>query len=316
MQENFNPSLVRVLVYEGGYANNPKDPGGATMKGITQGTYNSWRARHGLPTSPVKGIGDDDVSAIYKADYWDRMDCDEMAAGVDFCLFDAAVNSGVGGATTWAEGVCGLDPDGDFGPKIKAAILAMDPETFIREFNSRRLGTLQRLPTWKTFGHGWAARISNGEKIELDWAQAGDGPDPVDVSTIGGSAKARPSDVPQSKSGAVITHMTTVGGAVATGAAQAGQSLAPASDTFTWLKFILGGLTILGALAGLIVYFAQQTNAAASNATRKATVDPDADADVPSVQVARLNVVPPPNPGVTLVSKPAGPTPTTGGVHG
>ena len=286
MKEDFDKALARVLVYEGGYANNPKDPGGATMRGITQSTYNSWRARHGEPSAPVKSISTADVEAIYKADYWDRMDCDEMPSGVDLCLFDAAVNSGVGGATKWAEGVCGLDADGDFGPKIKAAILAEDPETFIKEFSSRRLGTLKRLPTWGTFGRGWAARITNVQKIALAWAAAtGDGPDPADVSTIGGHTKARPSDVPQSKSGAVVAQTATVGGAVATGAAQAGQALAPASDTFTFVKYVLGGLTIVGALAGLVVYFSQQMNVAASTAQAKATVDPDADADVVTVSL-------------------------------
>ena len=285
MKENFEKALARVLVYEGGYSNNPKDPGGATMKGITQGTYNSWRARHGQGGAPVKDISQADVDAIYKADFWDRMDCDEMPSGVDFCLFDAAVNSGVGGATKWAEGVCNLDPDGDFGPKIKAAILADDPEDFIKDFCSRRLGTLKRLPMWGTFGRGWAARVTNVQKIALAWSAAEDGPDPVDVSTVGGHTKAKPSDVPQSKSGAVITQTATVGGAVATGAAQAGQALAPASDTFTFVKYVLGGLTIIGALAGLVVYFIQQTNVAASTAQAKATVDPDADAELNTVSM-------------------------------
>lgn len=283
MNGNFNKALARVLVYEGGYSNNPKDPGGATMKGITQGTYNSWRSRHGQGPASVANISDADVAAIYKADYWDRIHGDNLPSGVDFCMFDAAVNSGVGGATKWAQAVMGLNTDGDMGPKTLAAILEDDPEDFIRSFCAHRLGTLQRLGTWKTFGKGWAARISNVQKTALAWAQAADDtPDAPQVSTVGGNAKARPQDVPVSKVGQIATHATVVGGAVATGAAQAGQSLTGLTDTFSWIKYVLGGLTLAGAVAGVVVFIGQRANDLASSASRTASVDPDADAEIPT----------------------------------
>lgn len=291
MKENYARAIAIELVYEGGYVDNPKDPGGATMKGVTQGTFNSWRARHGEAIEAVRNISDAELDAIYKTDYWDRVECDVLPAGVDLCMFDAAVNSGVGSASSWAQAVCGVTVDGDFGPKTKTAIQAMDPETFIRDFNSRRLGTLKRLPTWSTFKNGWSARISNGQKIELAWAQAGDGPDPIQAHTVGGNAKANPATIPVSKTSVIVTQAATVGGAVTAGAAQAGQSLTGLSDTFAWMKYVLGGLTIVGAAAGLIVYFSKAANDAASNSQAKATVDPNADAEIATTAIIKPPVV-------------------------
>lgn len=295
MKGNFDRALARVLVYEGGYSNNPKDPGGATDKGVTQGTYNSWRLRQGLATAPVKGIKDAEVAMIYKLDFWDRIKGDELASGVDFCMFDAAVNSGVGGATKWAQAVLGLNPDGDMGPKTLEAIQGDDPEDFVRAFCAHRLGTLQRLKTWSTFGKGWHARVANVQATSLAWAEAADSPEATLVADHGGNAKARPADVPVSKTSVIATHVGTLGGVVATGAAQVTQTLTGVGDTFSWVKYALGGLTVVGAVAGLLVYLSKAANDAAANATRTATVDPDAGVGMASVPVAD----PPPTTVVT-----------------
>ena len=315
MQGNFDRALARVLVYEGGYSNTAGDPGGPTMKGITQATYNSWRARLGLQAVPVRTIPDKDVATIYKQDYWDRIEADDLPPGVDFCMFDAAVNSGVGGATKWAQAVSGTNVDGDWGPKTKAAVLGTDPEDFITQFCSHRLGTLQRLSTWSKFGKGWAARIANVQKTSLAWAQNGDEPAPVPVHKINGHAKSRPQDVPVSKVSTAITHAGTLGGVIVTGAAQAGSTLAPASDSFTWLKYILGGLTLVGAVAGLIVYVAQQANQAAAGSVRRATVDPDADMELLETP-PKDTVKPVPDAPVVVVQNATTTLSTEGQAHG
>jgi lysozyme family protein len=286
MKGNFAKSLARVLVYEGGYSNNPKDPGGVTDKGITQGTYNAWLSKRGESSRAVKGISDEDVASIYKTEYWDRIHGDELPSGVDFCMFDAAVNSGVGGSTTWAQNVVNVNPDGSMGNTTLEAIQADDAEDFIRAFCSRRLGTLKRLRTWPTFGKGWSARIANVQKTALAMAASADdqAPDPVLVSTAGGNSKARMSDVPISKTSAIATHAATVGGAVATATAATTQSLGGISDTFAWIKYVLGGLTIVGAVSGLVVLISKSANDAASNGAATAKVDPDADAEFATVK--------------------------------
>ena len=285
MNGNFPRALARVLVYEGGVSDNPKDPGGLTNKGVTQRTYNNWRSRKGLVSGSVRDMTDTEMQAIYREDYWDRVQGDQLPPGVDFCIFDAAVNSGVGSAATWAQGVVGLPPDGDLGPKTLTAIQAQDDVAFIQDYCARRLGTLERNPNWSEFGNGWHARIANVEKIADQWADGGEGPDPVQVSTIGGHTKAGINDVKSTRASQIAAHATTIGGAVGTAAAQTGQTLAPASDTFAWMKYILGGLTIFGAIAAAIVMVAKNAGVDATNGTLKATVNPNADAEVPSVKV-------------------------------
>jgi lysozyme family protein len=285
VKSNFDRALARVLVYEGGISNNPNDPGGLTNRGITQGTYNSWLSRQQRPLRSVIGIQPNEVAAIYKTDYWDRIGGDDLPSGVDFCMFDAAVNSGVGGATKWAQAILSLTVDGDFGPKTLQAIVADDPEDFIKDFCAHRLGTLQRLPTWKHFGKGWAARIANVQKTSLAWANGTDNATAPKLTTVGGNAKAHAQDIPASSLSRLATHAGTMGGVIATGAAQAGQALAPASDALAYVKYAVAGLTVIGAVAGLMIYMSKVANDAASNATRRAEVNVDADAEVESAPV-------------------------------
>lgn len=94
MRANFDASLAAVLQHEGGWSNDPHDPGGATNRGVTQGTYDLWRVDHQLPKRSVKHITPAEVMAVYKKRYWDAVRGDEMPSGVDYCLFDFAVNSG------------------------------------------------------------------------------------------------------------------------------------------------------------------------------------------------------------------------------
>ena len=286
MKDNFDKSLARVLVYEGGYVNDPRDPGGETNKGITHSTYAAYRAREGLGAGSVRNITMGEVQAIYKSMYWDRIRGDQLPAGVDFCMFDAAVNSGVGGAASWAQAVLKLVVDGDFGEKTLQGILGDDPEDFIRDFCSHRLGSLMRLRTWSRFGKGWHARIANVQKAALAMAEQGIEPEAAPVSLIGGNAKNHLEDIPVSNTGVIITHASTVGGMVATGAAQTAQSLSAASDAFAWMKYVLGGLTILGAIGGTLVYLAKAANDAASNGLAKAKVNPDADTEIVPVPLA------------------------------
>lgn len=290
MKENYAKAEAIILTYEGGYANNPKDPGGPTMKGITQGTYNAWLARNGRASAPVRNISDTDVGNIYRQNYWDKMDCDEMPSGVDLCLFDAAVNSGVGGSTTWAQAVCNVATDGAFGDKTKDAIIAADPEDFIRDFNSRRLATLQRLPTWPTFKKGWSARIANGMKIELAWADASDGPDPVMLDTVGGTAKARVTDIPVSRVSQVGATLGTGVAGAASGVVQSIQTIG-GYDSISWIKYVLLSLTAMGAIGTAFVFMLKTWDDQASAATAKAKVDTDADKDLKTVPLVKA---PPP----------------------
>lgn len=138
MKDNFEPCLAETLKWEGGYSNHPDDPGGPTMRGVIQREYDAWRVKNGKPKRPVRQIEEDELQAIYRREYWDEMGCDNLAAGVDLCAFDGAVNSGVGRARGWLADGAGVDTICD-----------------------RRLAFLQRLGRlWRVFGAGWSRRVA------------------------------------------------------------------------------------------------------------------------------------------------------------
>lgn len=157
MKENYAAALKQVLKYEGGYSDHPQDPGGATMRGVTQAVYDDWRKTNKLPTQSVRNISDAEVAAIYKNLYWDRISGDLLPAGVDFAVFDFAVNSGVSRAAKTLQAVVGVTQDGVIGP---ATIQAT--KTYVAmTVTNKRLAFMQSLSVWSTFGKGWSARITD-----------------------------------------------------------------------------------------------------------------------------------------------------------
>jgi len=157
MKENYAQALKQVLKYEGGYVDHPKDPGGPTNKGVTQAVYDSWRKTQNLPTQSVRAIADSEVAAIYKNLYWDRISGDLLPSGVDFAVFDYAVNSGVSRAAKTLQAVVGVTQDGQIGP---ATIQAT--KTYVAmSVTNKRLAFMQSLSIWSTFGKGWSARIAD-----------------------------------------------------------------------------------------------------------------------------------------------------------
>ena len=157
MKENYAQALKQVLKYEGGYVDHPKDPGGPTNKGITQAVYDNWRKSQNLSLQSVRAIADSEVAAIYKNLYWDRISGDLLPSGVDFAVFDFAVNSGVSRAAKTLQAVVGVTQDGVIGP---ATIQAT--KTYVAmSITNRRLAFMQSLSIWSTFGKGWSARIAD-----------------------------------------------------------------------------------------------------------------------------------------------------------
>lgn len=166
MRENFECCLKNVLAKEGGWSNNPNDPGGATMKGVTQRVYDSWRRRKGLPLASVRGISDGEVAEIYKTQYWDAVRGDEVPRGIDNCLFDEAVNSGPIRSVMDLQAVLGVSIDGHFGILTMGALQQQAAQSggsarIINAICDRRLSWLRRLTIWRWFGKGLASRVAS-----------------------------------------------------------------------------------------------------------------------------------------------------------
>lgn len=166
MKSNFAKCLPEILKHEGGWADHPADPGGATMKGITIGTYRQWKGR-AVTKAELRAISDEEVAAIYKRNYWDKVRGDDLPAGLDLVAFDAAVNSGPSRGARWLQTALGVAADGKIGPKTIAAALEADTATAINRALDVRLSFLKGLKTWPTFGKGWGRRVDGVRKVAL-----------------------------------------------------------------------------------------------------------------------------------------------------
>lgn len=169
MKENFKFALKAVLEHEGGYVNHRDDPGGMTNLGVTKKVWEEW-VGHEVTEKTMRALSAGDVSPLYKRKYWDKIQADSLPPGVDYVVFDAAVNSGPGRAVKWLQGCVNVEMDGALGPKTLAAVKASNPEILIQDYCKRRLSFLQDLPTWGTFGRGWARRVLEVEKTALTMA--------------------------------------------------------------------------------------------------------------------------------------------------
>lgn len=148
---NFDQAFERLIGHEGGYVNDPRDPGGETKFGISRRSY---------PGEVIRTMTLERAKAIYLRDFWGPAGCDTVPDAVRFDLFDMAVNSGVSQAVKTLQRAVGVDDDGKLGPITLQAVASMPGLRFVARFNGHRLQFLSTLATWPAFGRGWANRIA------------------------------------------------------------------------------------------------------------------------------------------------------------
>ena len=163
MNGNFEQSLAYVLKSEGGFAVLPNDPGGMTNLGVTKATYEAYVNRP-VDEAEMRSLTPDLVAPLYKKMFWNRVKGDDLPVGVDYCVFDFAVNSGVGRAAKGLQVALNLPADGIIGPITLHALEVRDPEDIIQQVCAERLEFLQSLNTWKFFGKGWTNRVNTVER--------------------------------------------------------------------------------------------------------------------------------------------------------
>jgi lysozyme family protein len=169
MKDNFDAALKAILHHEGGFVNHPKDPGGMTNLGVTKKVWEEW-VGHEVDEKTMRNLTPEIVGPMYKVKYWDKIKGDDLPSGVDYVVFDAAVNSGPGRAAKWLQACVGVEPDGGIGPKTLAAVNAFDASQLVEDYAKRRLSFLMDLQTWDTFGKGWGRRVAEVQKTGLDMA--------------------------------------------------------------------------------------------------------------------------------------------------
>lgn len=152
--QNFQYALTQLLKDEGGYTNNPSDPGGPTNFGITIIDYRKYIKSDGT-AEDVRKMNVSDAKAIYKAKYWNVMGCDQLPSGVDYCVFDYAVNSGPGRPRA----------------VLNANKNITDPVKLINIICDERMAFLRRLGTFPVFGNGWTRRVTGVRSNSIKLAQ-------------------------------------------------------------------------------------------------------------------------------------------------
>ncbi len=172
---SFDAFFPTLLKHEGGFVNDPVDPGGATNKGVTMGTFQSCAKKY-LGIEPtldnLKALTDAQAGKIYKALYWDEVRGDEIALQeLANIVFDFQVNAG-GSSAKLLQKVLNdlgakppLSVDGDVGPGTMRALNAADQKAVYRAFKQGRIAYYQdlvaRRPPLGKFLKGWLIRVNS-----------------------------------------------------------------------------------------------------------------------------------------------------------
>lgn len=167
MKDNFEQCLAYVLRSEGGFVNNSKDPGGMTNLGVTKATYEAYLGR-AVTEDEMKSLTPEVVAPLYKKMYWDKVRGDDMPAGLDYALFDFAVNSGPRQATKYIQNIASVPADGIMGDRTVQQVNTLKPDACIIKLCNERLQFMKQLNTWETFGKGWQKRVDAVQKRALD----------------------------------------------------------------------------------------------------------------------------------------------------
>lgn len=164
MKENFDRALAAVLKSEGGFVNNPKDPGGMTNLGVTIKTWEAFVGRN-VTEKEMRNLTPEMVGKMYQQKYWNAVKADDLPEGVDYLAFDFAVNAGPGRAAKLLQQAVGVTADGAIGPATLKAVAAMQPADLIEKYSAAKEAFYRSLPTFETFGKGWLRRVAEVKTI-------------------------------------------------------------------------------------------------------------------------------------------------------
>lgn len=166
MKENWHRSFKLMLASEGSYVNHPSDPGGRTNLGVTQAVWENW-VGHAVTEKEMRALTPEKVEPLYKRKFWDACRCDDLPSGVDYLVFDMAVNAGVGRSAKLLQNVLGVTQDGAIGPITLAAANSKDSVVIIELFSNVRESFYRSLPTFGVFGNGWLNRVEHSKASAL-----------------------------------------------------------------------------------------------------------------------------------------------------
>lgn len=156
---DFDTAFDRLIGNEGGYVNNPNDPGGETNWGISKRSY---------PDVDIKSLTREEAKAIYRRDFWNRIHADDLYDGVAFQTFDFAVNSSIETAVRYLQRAVGVADDGHWGPVSAAAAKATSETDTLLLLNAERLDFMTKLKNWPDASRGWVRRIAQNLRFAAE----------------------------------------------------------------------------------------------------------------------------------------------------
>jgi len=165
---NFDKCLKFILQFEGGFTNDPKDPGGPTNLGITQSTLSAFIGRQAT-IAEVRALTPVKAGAIYRAKFWDHVNGDNLPVGIDLAVFDFGVHSGPSRGVAALQRAVNVADDGSLGPVTTAAANRADPETAINAICDDRMAFVEKTKAFKVprFQKGLINRVTKCRRAAL-----------------------------------------------------------------------------------------------------------------------------------------------------
>ena len=169
---NFKECLALVLKSEGGYVNNPKDPGGMTNLGITKKSLEEWLG-HDVDEKFMRNLTPEMAAPFYEQKYWRSCYGEVLPRGLDFLCFSFGVNAGCGRSVKLLQQSLGLVSDGVIGPRVMQKLRESNITDIIKGFSESRREYYRALKQFPVFGKGWLSRTDKEEQEALQMAKNG-----------------------------------------------------------------------------------------------------------------------------------------------
>jgi lysozyme family protein len=167
-EDNFKDCVKVTLGIEGGYVDNPNDPGKATNLGITIGLLSQYEGKQATDED-VRNLTVGEALQIYRSVFWDKCQCDKMPKSIALVVFDAAVNSGPRRSIEWLQHALGVSVDGAIGPQTLGKLEEANLAEVVHEATADRLNFMMKCVDWEEFKNGWSARVDHICKLALSW---------------------------------------------------------------------------------------------------------------------------------------------------
>lgn len=174
MQNNFQACLAEVLKLEGGWVDDPADPGGATNLGVTLNSWRIWKGVNAVVTvADIKALTVADVTPLYQQVFWKGCAGEYLPVGADLATFDWCVNSGVRRGNEGLQEALGVTQDGLIGPETLKAAGAMDVKALVNAVCDARAAFYKTLPEveQEEFLKGWLNRVEAVRGVALGMIQ-------------------------------------------------------------------------------------------------------------------------------------------------